>query len=307
MIKILILGGHGFMGKNLNKVFSNSSYVISNESRRTHCDMTNLEELKLAIRASRPEVIINAAAHVGSISYVSNYAADVVSDNTLMYANLYKAVKEVNPKIKIINPISNCSYPGIIDIQSENDWWSGPVHESVEAYGMPKKIGYTISKCYEKQYGIQTVNLIIPNSYGPDDHIDEQKTHAMNGIIMRMIRAKNAGQTKFVVWGTGTPIREWVYMPDVAAIIKHILDTDISLPNPINIGQRYGVSINDSVTIIKKMLGYDVEIEHDLSKQDGAPIKILDDTLFRSNFPDFVFTDYDTGIRNTIEYYRRHL
>jgi GDP-L-fucose synthase len=304
-MKILILGGFGFLGKNLNNEFSNTNYQIYNESRKTNCDMLNYETLFEKIKSINPDVIIHSAAHVGSISYVSNFAADVVHDNTLMYINLYKAVKEINPKILIINPISNCSYPGIIDIQNEENWWDGVIHQSVESYGNPKKMGYIISECYRRQYGIKTLNLIVPNAYGPNDYLDENRTHAMNGIILRMIKSQKNNDDKFVVWGTGNPIREWIYMPDVARIIKKILEENMfDLPNPINLGQEYGVSINDSVNLIKKILNYDVKIEHDLSKQDGAPIKVLGKSKFNGFFGDFKFTDYEVGILKTINYYK---
>ena len=127
----------------------------------------------------------------------------------------------------------------------------------------------------------------------------------MNGIIMRMIKAQMAKQPTFTVWGSGTPIREWVYMLDVARLIQQVIDQDINtLPDPLNIGQRTGISINESVDIIKQLLNYDVEIKQDLTKQDGAPVKILDNQLFRESFPLFKFTDYIDGIKETINYYK---
>lgn len=309
MKKILILGGYGFMGKNLNQVFKDTEYTIFNESRRTDCDMTNLDQLINKIQDIQPDIIINAAAHVGSISYVTNYAGNVVRDNSLMYLNLYEAVNQVNPSIKIVNPISNCSYPGIIDIQNEEDWWNGQIHYSVESYGTPKKLGFIVSECYKKQFGVKTVNLIISNSYGPNDYLDEERTHAMNGIIMRMIKAKNNEDSKFTIWGTGSPIREWIYMEDAARIIKLIIDEDLFdvLPNPINLGQQHGVSIMDTVLTVKEALNYDVEIICDTTKQDGAPIKVLGNKLFQQYFPNFTFTTYKEGIQKTIEYYNNCL
>jgi GDP-L-fucose synthase len=305
MKKILIFGGFGFMGKNLNKVFTNSDYEIYNESRSTGCDMIDLESVILTIKKVNPDIIINAAAHVGSIDYVTKYAANVVRDNSLMYLNLYEAVKHVNPKITIINPISNCSYPGIVDIQNEIDWWNGSIHTSVESYGTPKKLGFIVSECYKKQFGIKTVNLIIPNSYGPGDYTDPNKTHAMNGIIIRMLTAKNNNDSVFTVWGTGTPIREWIYMEDVVNIIKLMIDNEMysTLPNPINLGQEEGISIMNTVLMVQKILDYKIEIVCDTTKQDGAPIKILGKKLFQKYFPNFKFTSYEEGIKNTIEYY----
>jgi GDP-L-fucose synthase len=308
MKKILILGGYGFMGKNLNKVFANSSYEIYNESRRTDCDILDYGKLVKKLQTINPDIVINAAAHVGSIAYVSSNSADVCYDNTQMYLNIFKAINFTNNNIILINPISNCSYPGIIDIQHEELWWDGIIHSSVESYGNPKKIGYILSECFRKQYGIKTINLILPNAYGPFDYIDEQRTHAMNGIVMRMIKAKKNKDQKFVVWGTGTPIREWIYMEDAANVIKLIIDNNlIDLPNPLNIGQQEGVSINESVSFIKDALQLNIEVENDITKQDGAPVKILGNILFKQYFPKFIFTSYQIGIENTINYYKNIL
>jgi GDP-L-fucose synthase len=307
--KILILGGYGFMGRNINAIFANDDrYEIHNESRRTNCDIMNLSQLRIILKFHEPDIIIYAAANVGSINYVTKFAADVIYDNSQMYLNLYNAISEVNKDILIINPISNCSYPGIIDVQDENLWWNGKIHESVESYGMPKKLGFIISECYRKQHEIKTINLIVPNAYGENDYFDTEKTHAMNGIIMRMIKSMKNNDKQFLVWGTGSPIREWIYMPDVGRIMKKIIDDkQYDLPNPINLGQEKGISIIDTVTTIKKILNYDVEIIFDTTKQDGAPIKVLGSKLFKNHFPDFKFTDYEIGIRNTIKYYKENL
>jgi GDP-L-fucose synthase len=310
MIKrILILGGFGFMGQNLNAIFADDNkYEIFNESRKTGCDMADLNKLTWKIKKIDPDIIIYAAAHVGSISYVTEHAAEVVSNNSQMYINLYTAVNQINKYILIINPISNCSYPGIINVQDEDLWWDGSIHQSVESYGMPKKLGFIISECYKKQYGIKTLNLIIPNAYGENDYIDEQRTHAMNGIIMRMIMAKKNKNPKFIVWGTGSPIREWIYMPDVGRIFKEIIDNNrYDLPNPINLGQEKGISIRDTVQLVKEMTQYKGDILYDISRQDGAPIKVLGSKLFKEHFPNFKFTDYETGINNTIRYYKEKL
>jgi GDP-L-fucose synthase len=136
--------------------------------------------------------------------------------------------------------------------------------------------------------------------------LEEQRTHAMNGIIMRMLKSKKSKDKSFQVWGSGTPVREWVYMPDVARFIKNIIDEKKleDIPNPLNLGQQYGISIINTVKEIKDLLDYDVEIECDLSKPDGAPIKVLGDSEFREHFKDFKFTEYREGIINTINYYK---
>jgi GDP-L-fucose synthase len=308
MKKILVLGGHGFMGKNIQDTFKETNYEMFYESRKTGFDLDNYDITFNKLKSLNPDIIIYASAHVGSIGYVSKYSADVINDNTQMYLNLYKAVSEVNKNMIIINPISNCSYPGIIDVQHEDMWWDGAIHDSVESYGTPKKLGFILSECYRKQYGIKTINLIVPNAYGPNDYIEEERTHAMNGIIMRMIKSMNNNDKDFLIWGSGTPIREWIYMPDMVRIIKDIIENEMyELPNPINIGQENGVSILDSVNMTKTALDYDVELIFDKTKQDGAPIKVLGNRLFNKHFPNFKFTDFSNGIKNTIEYYKNKL
>lgn len=307
-MNILVLGGNGFMGKNLKEVFTTDEHTLHYRSRENGLDLTNYENTFQVINEINPDIIIHAAAHVGSMKYVSEFAADVAFDNTQMYLNLYKAVSKTNPNIIIINPISNCSYPGIINIQHEENWWDGIIHKSVESYGNPKKMGFILSECYAKQYNIKTINLIVSNAYGPNDYTNEDRTHAMNGIIMRMIKSVSRNDKNFDVWGSGTPIREWVYMPDVARLIKQIIDDKMfNLPNPINIGQEKGISIIDSVNMVKNIIGSDINIVLDTTKQDGAPIKVLGGKLFNIWFPNFKFTSYEDGINKTIEYYKKIL
>jgi len=306
MKKILILGGFGFLGKNLNKVFNKSQeYLLFNESRRSGCDVLNYENLHQKIKSINPDIIINSVANVGGVGYVSQKSADVCNDNLLFFINIYKAVKEINPKIIVINPLANCSYPGdTLDILEESNWWNGPIHESVESYGSTKKMGYILSECYKKQYNIKTINLLVPNAYGPFDYDDDEKTHAMNGIIIRMLRTIKNKETNFNIWGTGSPIREWVYMEDVARIIKLIIDKEMfDLPNPINIGQEMGLSINETVNMVQSVIGTNFTITHDVTKKEGAPKKIMSSKLFNENFPEFKFTNFEDGINNTVKYY----
>jgi GDP-L-fucose synthase len=270
--------------------------------------MTNYQEVKNAIIKHNPDIIINCAANVGSVNYVSTYPADIISENTAIHVNLYKAVNDVNKSIIVVNPLANCSYPGNATIQKESEWWNGEMHESVEAFGITKKIAYVISKSYEKQYGIKTINLMLGGGYGEYDHLDETRTHAMNGIVIRMIKAQNKGEKEFVVWGTGTPIREWVYMADVAKLIKLIMDNQTyNLPNPLNVGQNHGISIADIVHTVSEGLDYTGAIVYDTSKQDGAPVKILSADAFQKHFPEFTFTPLSEGITNTINFYKNKL
>lgn len=309
MKKIVLIGGNGFLGRNLQNTFQNDkNYEIYSISRRNGFDLMEKNNVSKFLLEKNPDYIINCAAYVGSLEYVNKHVADVISYNLLLGINLWEILKDINFKGTVINPISNCTYPGNADIQKESEWWNGMVHPSIISYGSAKKTIFMINKCYEKQYGIKTFNLIMPNSYGEFDYDDENKVHALNGIIIRILKLLKTDKREFVVWGSGQPIREWGYMPDIARLMKLIIDENITeIPNPMNIGQGIGFSINQITKIIIDVFGQKIKVINDTSKIDGDPIKILDSTEFEKNFPNFKFTSIEDGIRNTILYYKNRI
>jgi GDP-L-fucose synthase len=302
-MKILVLGGHGFLGKHVVEILSKSGHTAIPVSRKEGVDLQNYEITKRCFTEINPSVIINCAAHVGSVHYVNKFAADVINDNVQIALNVYRALSEVLPNALIINPLSNCSYPGDANIHYEPDWWKGEVHESVFSYGNSKKIIYVLSQCYKKQYGINSINYLVPNAFGPGDYLDPNKVHALNGMIIRMIQAKRNNIEQFEIWGSGSPIREWGFIKDIAQILTQSVNLQDSQIYPVNIAQNKGYSIKQSAEIISELLGYKGEIKYNLNYQDGAPVKILDDKKFRELFPDFKFIAHKDGIKETIEYY----
>lgn len=302
-MKILVLGGHGFVGRNLLSTLKESAHEVIPRSRRDGLNLSSYKATKDTMKDLQPHAIFNCAAHGGSLHYVSRYAADVLSDNIQMTLNLYRAVTETCPNARIINPLSNCSYPGEADIHNEREWWFGGVHESVYAYGNAKRMIYVVAWCYQKQYGIRSVNFLVPNAFGPGDYTDPDRTHALNGMIIRMLRAKAEGKAEFEVWGTGTPVREWGYIEDVVEILKRGLTIESDLTYPVNIAQRRGHSIRESAEAIRKAINFKGRIVFNQAYPDGAPRKVLDEERFRALFPDFRFTDHEEGIRRTVKYY----
>ncbi len=238
--------------------------------------------------------------------YVTTYAADVIHDNTLMIANTYRAVQQACPNTKLINPISNCSYPGAANTHYEPDWQNGPVHDSVLAYAMPRRLFHAFAESYRKQHGLKTINWLIANSYGSGDYTDPNKVHALNGIIIRLIKAQRAGERTFEIWGSGKPLREWSYIEDDARVLVESLAIE-EQTYPLNFAQNKAYSITEIAELAAKALGYDVQFVFNTKMADGAPIKILDDRMFRSKYPDFRFTPLEEGVQKTIEYYKEVL
>jgi GDP-L-fucose synthase len=306
MKKILVLGGTGFLGQHVVKILQEKEYDVHSISRREGTDITKIDEFKAKLAEIMPDAIINCAAHVGSVHYATRFAGDVIHDNMLIVLNIYDAVKEICPLAKIINPISNCSYPGEANTHYEPDWEMGPVHDSVLAYASVRRMIYAFAESYRKQYQIKSVNWLIANAYGPGDYTDPNKVHAMNGIIIRLIKAQKNNEKTFEIWGTGKPIREWVYIEDVAKILVESLGIDERV-YPLNFAQNKAYSIAEIADIAAKALQYDVEFNFNTKYADGAPFKILDDRQFRKEYPDFEFTPIEAGIKNTIEYYKNIL
>lgn len=304
--KIVVLGGFGFLGKHVISLLKKKNYLSIPLSRRNHCDITKLSSFVKILKKYNPDVIINCAAHVGSVHYALRFAADMIYDNMQIILNIYEGVLKACPKAKIINPISNCSYPGDANIHSEPDWERGSVHESVLAYASTRRMIYALAECYRKQYQIRSINWLISNAYGPGDYTDPNKVHALNGIIIRLIKSQRKGDNIFEIWGSGKPLREWVYIGDVAKILVDSIRLE-EQTYPLNFAQNKAYSIAEIAKLGAKQLNYNTKFVFNKKYPDGAMIKILDDRQFRTKYPTFRFTAINIGIKKTTEYYKKIL
>lgn len=302
----MVLGGFGFVGTHVVKAVQRRGHMVVALSRRNGVDITNIRSFAARLRKESPEAIINCAAHVGSVHYAMKYSADMIRDNMHIVTGLYESVRLAGVQIKIINPISNCSYPGAADTHYEPQWQDGPVHDSVLAYASTRRMIHAFATCYRDQCGIKSVNWLIANSYGPGDYTDPNKVHALNGILIRLIRAQQNKDATFEIWGTGKPTREWAYVEDVAGILADSLELEEQL-YPLNFAQNTAYSIAEIAAIGAKILRYPVRLTFNTTYPDGAMHKILDDRQFRAKYPDFVFTPLKKGIQHTIDYYKKIL
>ena len=306
---IIVLGGSGFIGKNLTQKLERLGHHVTPVSRSQGVDLLDYTTVKNLFNSIQPEVAFNLASHGGSIHYVNDKAAEVFSDNVQMALNLYRAALEMCPPrahydgCKIINPFSNCSYPGDSTVQHEENWLDGPVHDSIFSFGNSKRSIYYLSECYKKQHGIDTVNILFPNTYGPGDSCDPNKTHALNGMIIRMLKAVEEKQPYFTIWGTGTPVREWAYVDDFVNALVRAMELE-NVAYPINFGQEKGYSIAESANMVKKACRFEGEIMCDDSYTDGDAVKILGRKKYDDHFSELQFFDHEAGIKETVAYYR---
>jgi GDP-L-fucose synthase len=310
-MRVLVPGGHGFVGRHVCAALTAAGHEALPVSRRDGVDLRDAGAVLARLRHDRPDAIVNCAAHVGSVHHVRRHAATVLHDNLSMALALYRAARDFGRPLRIVNPLSNCSYPGGSALQRETEWWDGAVHESVVASGNVKRMLRVLGDCYAIEHGIDSVALIAPNTYGPGDSLDPEHTHALNGMIIRMVQAKRRGDARFEIWGTGAPVREWGYVVDVARLLVAGLALPLADDAPVNgvlnLGQRRGWSIRQSAELIAEAVGFRGDLVFNPAYADGAPQKVMDDGQFRRFFPDFVWTDHRAGIAATVRDYEARL
>jgi GDP-L-fucose synthase len=302
-IKLLILGDTGFVGSNIKKTLLSSSIVKIFTIKKI--DLRNIDNLYSFFKKKKFDYIINAAAHVGSVHYVSKHAADVFSDNILIDTNLYKVINEYNSKAIIVNIIANCIYPHKLKIQKENNWNLGPVHPSVLPFASAKRNLKILTELYYSQYKFKSINLVCPSLYGPGDHLNPNKTHALNGMIIRMLHNKSEKIKNFDLWGNGKTRREWLYIEDLSKIIFLILKNKIKFLPILNIAQNKSYSILALARIISDKLNYRMKYIRSNNYQKVHNFRQLDNHLFNKIFKNFKFLNIETGIKNSIDYYKR--
>ena len=305
MSDVIVLGGTGFVGKNVCEALQENDIKHSIASKSTGVDLRYLDQFMELLLKTKPKYIINCAAHVGSLNYVTDQAAEVICDNTRMVLSMYEAIAKICPQAIIINPIANCAYPCNADTYIEDQWQNGNIHRSVLSYGATRRLLWSVAECFQMEYGIQSINLFVPNMYGPHDSTDPNKAHALNALISKFVKAEKTGQKLIEIWGTGIAIREWLYAKDFGRIIVHILSNPkmVGLAEPTNIAQNFGLSVRELVDIIQEMFKYDGIIKYDATKSDGSPKKVMDDRRFQKVFPGFEFTPFTEGIANAVKYY----
>ena len=302
---IILIGSTGFLGKNIKEEFSNKILCPTKKQMDLKKYRSVFQFLK-KYKKYETLKIINCACHVGNINYGSKFPADIIYDNAIMSLNLYRACSKLKNKISIINPFANCSYPKNTSIQKEAAWLNGIPHNSVIAYGSYKRFLYSISESFYKQYNIKSINWMFGGGYGPGASSNVEKEHALNGMILRMIKAKKNGDKEFVVWGSGKPIREWVYIRDMAKILKKSVNMNNQI-YPINFGQKKGYSISYTSRVIQKVIKFKGKLIYDRSKPDGDMKKILDNNKFKKLFSKFRFTHLNNGISETVKFYEKEL
>ena len=273
-MKILILGSAGLVGSSLGRVLSKVSDYEILKASRADANLFDLSETKELIKSFHPNVVINAAAKVGGIVANNTDRTEFILENLKININVLESLIPY-PSIKLINLGSSCIYPLGTEVPiAEEKLMTGKLEPTNSPYAMAKLTAIEMGSALAIQYGHKIINLMPTNLYGPNDSFSETNSHVIPGLIYRMHKSKFNSQNNFKVWGTGKPLREFLYVDDLADSINFIIQNNIE-EEILNVGSGEEVSIRDLVNKIKEVVNYDGEIYFDSSIPDGNPRKLL--------------------------------
>lgn len=303
-MKIAITGSTGFLGKRVVKKLRERGVEPIETSLSMGVDLRDYAQASGFFQREKPEILLNCASFVGGIQFGYKYPADLFENNLLMNVNLLRAARESGVR-RIVNPISNCVYPAKATLFREEEIWDGPMHDSVLVYGFVRKAFWVGSWANYKQHGLDVVNIVLSNMYGPEDHFEEERSHALGALIMKFVEAKRSNAPSVNVWGSGKPVREWLHVDDGAEAMIRSMDIPPTI-DFINIGVASGISVLDMCQLIKELTGYQGEIKLDLSKPDGAAYKTVEGSRGEALLGWKPAVSFREGVAQTIEWYEKN-
>ena len=282
MSKIFISGHRGMVGSALVRAFEKqeSKHELLLVSRG-ELDLLNQSSVADFIRSEQPDVVINAAAKVGGIHANNSYPADFIYENLLINTNLIHAAWE-NQVGRILNLGSSCIYPRACEQPIKEEYLlTGPLEKTNEAYALAKIAGLEMCRHYRNQYGVLYHSAMPTNLYGPGDNYHGENSHVLPALIRRFHEAKEAVSDEVMIWGTGKPRRELMYVDDLASGVLFLLEMK-DPPDWVNLGTGTDHSILEIANLVKNTIGFEGIITHDFDKPDGMPVKRLDVSLINS-------------------------
>jgi len=300
--RVLVTGGAGFLGSFVVDKLKERGCQEVFVPRSRDYDLRQLEAIRRGLTDAEPDVIIHLAARVGGIGANRAHPAEFFYDNLIMGVHLmHEAWKFGVDKFVALGTV--CAYPKFTPVPfKEEDLWDGYPEETNAPYGLAKKMLLVQAQAYRQQYGFNAIFLLPVNLYGPGDHDDLENSHVIPALIRKCVEAKVRGDDHIVLWGDGSPTREFLYVEDGAEGIL-LAAEHYDGPEPVNLGSGMEISIRDLAQLIARLSGFQGDIVWDTTKPNGQPRRALDTSKaeklfgFRSRMP------FEEGLRRTIVWY----
>lgn len=301
--RIWVAGHRGMVGSALCRQLAQENCTILTVGRDA-VDLTNQAATEEWVQDNRPDAAIIAAARVGGILANATYPAEFIQQNLAIALNCIHAAYKAQVS-KLIFLGSSCIYPRLApQPMAEEALLTGPLETTNEWYAIAKIAGAKLCEAYAKQYGCQFSCLMPTNLYGPEDSFDLENAHVLPALLHRFHLAKETGASEVIVWGSGTPRREFLHVDDCANGIIHVLKT-YDGTDLLNLGVGEDVSILDLAHLIRETVGYKGEIVFDRTKPDGTPQKLLDISRIKA-LGWQAEIDLPAGVTATYQWFREH-
>ncbi|PCI38937.1 MAG: GDP-fucose synthetase [Elusimicrobia bacterium] len=300
--KTVVTGGRGFLGGFACRALNKRGAAVTPIGSSDY-NLIEQADVRRMYETLQPELVIHLAAACGGIQSNVENPGRFLYENALMGLMLLEEGRRRNLK-KFILISTICSYPKDAPLPlKEEDIWTGKPVGATGPYGMAKRLLHEACETYGRQYGMPCVVLVPSNLYGPEDHFEEGRSHAVPAIIRRYIEAKADGLQEVCNWGTGTPTREFLHVADAAEAIALAAQKDLPC-EPINLGTGIETSIADLTNIIAAAVGYEGNVAWDTSKPDGQSKRFMDVSRARELLGFEAKISLKDGIRETVEWYR---
>jgi GDP-L-fucose synthase len=303
-VRVLITGGGGFLGSHLVERVRGEG-LEPFVARRRDYDLTNAGDVERLFEAAQPELVIHLAAEVGGIGANRDNPGRYWYANLMMGAHVLEQSRVAGVgKLVLLGTI--CSYPKFAPVPfREDDLWDGYPEETNAPYGVAKKALLVGAQGYREQYQLDSVFLLPVNLYGPRDNFDLQTSHVIPALIRKMVDAQEHGAHEVVLWGDGSPTREFLYVEDCAEGIWRAAQ-HYDGAEPVNLGTGEEISIRDLAELAAELTGYEGEIVWDTTKPNGQPRRRLDVSRAEQLFGFRASTPFRAGLERTIAWYRTH-
>jgi GDP-L-fucose synthase len=302
--RVMVTGGAGFLGTAVVSRLRASGAREVFVPRVEEYDLRTREAIDRALADGRPDTVIHLAAVVGGIGANRENPGRFFYENALMGIGLMEQSRLAGVR-KFVQIGTVCSYPKFTPVPfREEDLWNGYPEETNAPYGLAKKMLLVQAQAYRDQYGFDAIYLIPVNLYGPGDNFDPASSHVIPALIKKCVDARDRGDEAIEVWGTGSASREFLYVDDAAEGIVLAAER-YDGRDPVNLGVGREITIRDLVELIVRLTGFKGEVRWDHSKPDGQPRRALDTSRARERFGFVAQTDFEDGLRRTIEWYER--